>query len=107
MIHISILARDGKYSKVTVKGHAEMDEYGKDLVCAGVSTVMFGLCNALDLEKGAEDIAVTDNRIRIDGIHTDEKTQAMLRLAEVQLETLREAYSDYVNIEKKTEVVKP
>jgi len=104
MIHISIQERNGKYCNLTVTGHAEMDEYGKDLVCAGVSTVMFGLCNALDLEKGAEDIAVTENRIHIDEIHTDEKTQAMLRLAEVQLETLREAYSDYVNIEKKTEV---
>ena len=32
---------------ITIKGHAKYDEKGKDIVCAGVSTLFYTLCNSL------------------------------------------------------------
>jgi len=43
---ITITYRQEKYS-LTIKGHANYDEKGKDIVCAGVSTLFYTLCNAL------------------------------------------------------------
>ena len=36
-----------KIISIEVKGHANSDDYGKDLVCAAVSTVITGGMNAL------------------------------------------------------------
>lgn len=52
MINV-LIKKDGK--KVTcleIKGHAHSDEYGKDLVCAGVSAIITGGLNNLhDLDN--------------------------------------------------------
>ena len=47
MIKVQI-KRNNKYiTQIKIKGHAQFGEYGKDLVCAGVSAVATGICNAL------------------------------------------------------------
>lgn len=34
-----------------VKGHANFDEHGKDIVCAGVSAIIMGALNWFDQQK--------------------------------------------------------
>ena len=47
MIKVQI-KRNNKYiTQIKIKGHAQFGEYGKDLVCAGVSAVATGICNTL------------------------------------------------------------
>ena len=79
-------------------------EYGKDLVCAGVSTICVGIANTLvqyqfllqhlgtiDLKEGLIDIKV----------HQDnEQIQVVLGTFEVMLKTVEESYSKYMKIEK-------
>lgn len=43
---IQITYRPDK-KEVKIKGHANYDEKGKDIICAGVSVLFFTLCNAL------------------------------------------------------------
>ena len=51
MIKVQI-KRNNKYiTQIKIKGHAQFGEYGKDLVCAGVSAVATGICNTLS-KKG-------------------------------------------------------
>lgn len=38
---------------VIVEGHSGFDEYGKDIVCAGVSTLVFTLVNSIHDEESA------------------------------------------------------
>ena len=38
MINININTKDNK-KYISIEGHAEYDEYGKDIVCASVSTI--------------------------------------------------------------------
>ena len=42
MIRAIYEADNDHYLKIEVSGHAEFGEYGKDLVCASVSSIMFG-----------------------------------------------------------------
>lgn len=41
--------------KISIKGHAGYDEIGKDIVCAGVSTLLHTYAFALDIEELQQD----------------------------------------------------
>ena len=47
MIEAVIKKHKQSIIQITVSGHAQSAEYGKDLVCAGVSTACIGIANAL------------------------------------------------------------
>ncbi|MGM9873507.1 MAG: ribosomal-processing cysteine protease Prp [Bacilli bacterium] len=52
MIRIKIIK--DKLFTLEVKGHANYDEIGKDIVCAGVSAVICGGFNSIENSKGFE-----------------------------------------------------
>ena len=47
MINISIKKNNKQYQEFIFKGHALYDDYGKDIVCAGVSSVLITTVNAI------------------------------------------------------------
>ena len=54
MIKVSITKKDNKISKITMIGHAEHDDYGKDIVCAAASSIAITSVNAiLKIDKKA------------------------------------------------------
>jgi hypothetical protein len=44
MIRINVI---GKNDKIEILGHAMYDDFGKDIVCAGVSSVVITIVNAI------------------------------------------------------------
>ena len=66
MIQVRITKSQEKILSIDVKGHANSAAYGSDLVCAEVSAIMIGLCNALDEAKLPCGIIVKDNHITIE-----------------------------------------
>ena len=83
-----------------VSGHAMSDEPGKDLVCAGVSAVVFGITNAL-ISLGLEETRVTtkaDGYIRVDTTDADEDMNALLYGLMVSLETIERAHDEYLAV---------
>lgn len=47
MIKISIKKEKEKVTSLEIKGHAFYEDYGKDIVCAGVSTMVITTVNAI------------------------------------------------------------
>ena len=47
MIKVMVCTKDNYIISINVTGHDNYDEHGNDLVCASVSSIMFGLCNAV------------------------------------------------------------
>lgn len=47
MITITITKEKEKIKKIILKGHAMYDDYGKDIVCAGVSSILTTTVNAI------------------------------------------------------------
>ena len=47
MIKVEITNKDNKVHKINVLGHADYDDYGKDIVCAGASTIVTTTVNAI------------------------------------------------------------
>ncbi len=47
---------------LTLTGHADYAPYGQDVVCAGVSTLVYTLINSCKCEISGETVRVKDNR---------------------------------------------
>lgn len=47
MIKVEVEYKGKGFHSLLIKGHANTGDYGKDLVCAGVSAVSIGAMNAL------------------------------------------------------------
>ena len=48
MISVKVVKENKKYKKVTILGHALYDDYGKDIVCAGVSALVLNTINSIE-----------------------------------------------------------
>ncbi len=87
-----------KIIQIEVKGHANSDEYGKDLVCAAVSSVITGGMNAL-LDKDY-DFKLDEGHAYIKALDIpSDYDSVVLKTIEVQLKTIEESDPKYVRIE--------
>ena len=48
MIEARVTKRNGKYVGFECNGHADFDEYGKDIVCASVSVLTINTLNSIE-----------------------------------------------------------
>ena len=92
---------DDYYTYLQVSGHAQYKHAGEDLVCAGVSSIMFGLMNALDESK--EDIIINqqEDEIIIICKSKSQKIKDYFELTIYQLKTIEESYGKYLKVERK------
>lgn len=101
MIKVLYEVRDERYVSLDVSGHAEYGEYGKDLICASASSIMFGLMNALDAL--GEDVLIEqeDNRIMIEDHSSSQVVQDYIELVIMQMKTIEASYGDFIRVERK------
>ncbi len=92
MIKISIKYEENKIKEVLIKGHALYDDYGKDIVCAAVSSIVITTINAiLSINK---DSITFDESVMIKVIKNDEITDKLLIN---MINLLKELEHDYPN----------
>ena len=101
MIRTVYEVKDGNYVSLNVSGHAEYGEYGKDLVCASVSSIMFGFMNALDALDEKIEIEQLENEIVIINHTNLEVVIDYFELVIMQLKTIEESYGNFIRVERK------
>ena len=101
MIKVLYDQKDKRYNYLNVKGHSEFEDSGKDLVCAAVSSIVFGFMNALDELNEDNYLKETVNEVEIIINNDNEKIQDYFELTMYQLKTIEESYSQYIKIERK------
>ena len=101
MIKVIYEARDNEYLDLEVSGHAEYDESGKDLICASVSSIIFGFMNALDALNEDIEIKQLTNKIKITNHSSSSTVQDYFELVMMQLKTIEESYGDFIKVERK------
>ncbi len=102
MIRVLIKEKQQQIIQITIKGHALSDEFGKDLICASVSTVITGIINELmkrnyfkdgkgcyELDEGFADIIIDDS---------DRDVEVVLETLVTILETIENSYPEYLKI---------
>lgn len=101
MVNVNVVSKDEKILEVSISGHANSDVKGKDLVCAGASTIAFGTLNALDEMTPDSVMLSVDNLIQIKVITPqDETCQIILKTMLLQFLTLEENYSTYIQVKQ-------
>ena len=103
MIKIQINKTNDKYSSLVISGHSNYDEYGKDIICAGVSAIATGGLNALINEnKSKISYRVNDGYVNVEMLDiNDDKLQLIMDVIVTQLKTIEESYKKYVKISEK------
>ena len=95
MIKISI-----KEKQIIIKGHANYDELGKDIVCASVSSMVITTVNAI-LKINHEAIKYSDNDgVIIDIIKDDQIVKKLINNLVSLLEDLKKQYPKYIEIRR-------
>lgn len=103
MIKVVIKKHNDSIVSVEIKGHADSAEYGKDLVCAGVSCVTVGIANMLTSKGFLENgniIAIKSGYTYFEVFNSNDTIQLVLETLEVMLLTIAEDNSKYIQILK-------
>ncbi|NLW69610.1 MAG: ribosomal-processing cysteine protease Prp [Eubacteriaceae bacterium] len=90
-------------TKVSLSGHAEMGEYGYDIVCAGVSALMIASINGLDeyvqtktnvkIENGETSFEINET----DG-YKSIQAQAIANTLYLAMLGMQDEYEDYIEV---------
>ena len=99
MIEITASFRGSHLILLESEGHSDSGTIGTDLICAGVSTVLFGLCNAIYEIAGIETVEIGDNRLAIAVENPTPTTDTVMSTGLYQLLTIAESNKKYVRIE--------
>ena len=85
---------------ITICGHANSADYGKDIVCAVVSTVVYTTVNALK-RISSSSIEFEDNKeMKITVLGKDEITKALIDNMMELLYSIEEDYPKNVNVKE-------
>ena len=98
MIRVRVVRKNHLIQSITVTGHADSDVYGHDLVCAIVSGIMTGLCNAMDILADEDDVIFEEGHVEIHVAKPNEKTDLILETGLIQLKTAEEVTQDYLKV---------
>lgn len=91
MIKVRVVEKNKEVNKVMIIGHALYDDYGKDIVCASVSSVVITTVNAiLRIDKDA--IFVEEKPFVIE---VKKSTEITKKLVENMISLLKELERDY------------
>lgn len=99
MTKIVVKKNGENITNLSVNEHAGYDEYGYDIVCAGISAIVFGGLNAL-VEAGLDpkQVVIKDAYVNVD-LNKQDKIQVIAQTVLTQLRTIQESHPDYINIE--------
>lgn len=106
MITITFYKRRGALLGFDSSGHAGYEDAGKDIVCAGVSAILYAVANTLEDLQANAFIEERENRLRVkivESSETDPAIQAVLRVAWLGAIGIEEQYGKFLTIKSKEE----
>ena len=98
MIKVDFVLKNNFYSELTIKGHANYDEYGKDIVCSAVSAIGVGGLNAIKEITGVDPDYKLDEGFINMKFNNDETSQTIAKTLYVQLLSIEQSYGKYIKI---------
>ena len=100
MIKVKLTKNSNNIKNITIKGHALYDDFGKDIVCAAVSSCVITSVNAL-LSIDDKCISYNDNEgLEIEVLANDEVTTKIINNMVTNLKELEKAYPKNIQIKE-------
>ena len=89
-----------KNDSITISGHANYDEYGKDIVCAAVSATVITTVNGiLSIDKDAIEVN-EKNKVEIKILKNNETVNKLINNMINLLTELQKDYKDNIDIRR-------
>ena len=99
MIKVKVIKENEFLKEITLKGHANYDDYGKDIVCASVSSMVNTTVNGiLSIDKDAIDVTENDGFTKIKVIKNTLVSDKLLNNVINLLEELEKEYPENIQI---------
>lgn len=98
MIDVTLLIKKEKRLGFAIKGHANFDQHGYDIVCAAVSILSYTVVNTLDYYEIDFDFFDDENEMKVSLKNSNEKSEIILNNFEIGIKTLLTNYNEYVNL---------
>ena len=100
MIKVILTKKDDNVNKVIINGHAGYDDFGKDIVCAAVSSTVITTINIL-LSLDNQSISYNDSRgLTIEVLKKDMTTKKIINVLISNLYELEKAYPKNIQIKE-------
>ncbi len=100
MIKVILTKKDDNVNKVIINGHAGYDDFGKDIVCAAVSSTVITTINIL-LSLDNQSISYNDSRgLIIEVLKNDITTKKIINVLISNLYELEKAYPKNIQIKE-------
>ncbi len=93
MIKVRIERERESLKKVTITGHANYDDYGKDIVCSSVSSIVITTVNGI-LEINPKYLAVIETKDKME-IEIKEQDEICIKLMNNMISLLEELSKSY------------
>ena len=89
-----------KGNTIRIKGHANYSDYGKDIVCASVSSVIYTTVNSImNIDKSSIEYTDDGNQITIKKINSNEIVNILINTMIEILKDLERQYKENIKIE--------
>ncbi len=98
MIDVTLLIKKEKRLGFAIKGHANFDQHGYDIVCAAVSILSYTAVNTLDYYEIDFDFFDDEDEMKVSLKNSNEKSEIILNNFEIGIKTLLTNYNEYVNL---------
>lgn len=99
MIIVRVKNKDNFIESFTVSGHADYDEYGKDIVCASVSSITISSINlAIRIDKSSVNVVNRDGLLDVKVLKQDEIINKIFINMVEMLKELEGSYSKNIKI---------
>lgn len=98
MIKILVKKSESFIQSISIKGHSNYDDSGKDIVCAGVSAVSIGGLNAIyEITGQKPNCTIEDGNIQAI-FSNDSVVQIIAQTIITQLQSIEEQYKEFIKI---------
>ena len=93
MIKVLVEKENETFKKITIKGHAKYDDFGKDIVCSSVSSIVITTINAIEkFDKNYIAHNYNNDTLSIEIIKNNEVTSNLINN---MIDLLKELECDY------------
>ena len=100
MIKVKLTKNDDNINKIIIDGHAGYDDFGKDIVCAAVSSTVITTINML-LSLDNQSISYNDSKgLTIEVLKSDMTTKKIINVLTSNLYELEKAYPKNIQIKE-------
>lgn len=104
MIKVKFKRDSGSLILFKISGHANFDEYDRDIICSAVSAVTYAIINGItDIVKVNADIEVRDGYSRLslenESFENIEKCQVLMETMLLAIKSMEVQYGKYISLD--------